>query len=146
MSYRTAYSAGGVIYRTVAAQIEVALIATDRGERWGLPKGHVNRGETAEAAAVREVAEETGLEGTIEQHLATIEYWFRSNSGRVHKYVDLFLLRYQRGELRPQLGEVDDARWVPLHEAINLVSFERERDVLRLAAKVLSSANRESTR
>lgn len=129
-AHRTAYSAGGVIFRVVAQQVEVALIATDRGGRWGLPKGHVNRGETAEAAAMREVAEETGLEGAIVQHLATIEYWFRAGSSRVHKYVDLFLLRYERGEVRPQEAEVDDARWFPLEEALQRVSFDRERDVL----------------
>jgi 8-oxo-dGTP pyrophosphatase MutT (NUDIX family) len=131
-----------VIYRVVDTHVEVALIATDRGGRWGLPKGHVNRGETAEAAAVREVAEETGLEGVIVQHLATIEYWFRAGSSRVHKYVDLFLMRYERGEVRPQEAEVDDARWFPLDEALRRVSFERERDVLlQVVALVGSSAS-----
>lgn len=129
-AHRTAYSAGGVIYRVVERQVEVALIATDRGGRWGLPKGHVNRGETAEAAALREVREETGLEGEIIRHLATIEYWFRAGAARVHKYVDLFLIRYERGDVRPQEAEVDDARWFPLDEALRRVSFERERDVL----------------
>jgi 8-oxo-dGTP pyrophosphatase MutT (NUDIX family) len=129
-----------VIYRVVDMQVEVALIATDRGGRWGLPKGHVNRGETAEAAAVREVAEETGLEGVIVQHLATIEYWFRAGSSRVHKYVDLFLMRYERGEVRPQEAEVDDARWFPLDEALRRVSFERERDVLLQVAALVSGS------
>lgn len=129
-THRTAYSAGGVIYRIVANQIEVALIATDNGGRWGLPKGHVQRGETAEAAAAREVAEETGLEGAVVRHLATIEYWFRAGTARIHKYVDLFLLRYTTGEPVPQVGEVDDARWFPLAEAMRMVSFDRERDVL----------------
>lgn len=129
-AHRTAYSAGGVIYRVSDGQIDVVLIATDRGGRWGLPKGHVNRGETAEAAASREISEETGLNGTVVRHLATIEYWFRAGSARIHKYVDLFLLRYDSGEPVPQLGEVDDARWFALDEALRLVSFAQERDVL----------------
>lgn len=86
---------------------------------------------------MREIAEETGLEGAIVQHLATIEYWFRAGSSRVHKYVDLFLLRYERGEVRPQETEVDDARWFPLHEALQRVSFERERDVLLQVAALM---------
>jgi ADP-ribose pyrophosphatase YjhB (NUDIX family) len=139
-AHRTAYSAGSVIYRVVERQVEVALIATDRGGRWGLPKGHVNRGETAEAAALREVQEETGLEGEIIRHLATIEYWFRAGAARVHKYVDLFLIRYERGDVRPQEAEVDDARWFPLDEALRRVSFERERDVLAQVQTILGEA------
>jgi 8-oxo-dGTP pyrophosphatase MutT (NUDIX family) len=101
----------------------------------------VQRGETAEAAAAREIAEETGLEGHVVLHLATIEYWFRVRSGRVHKYVDLFLLRYVRGELLPQETEVDDACWFQLDEALQLASFKRERSVLSLV-RTLWETNR----
>lgn len=127
---RTSYSAGGVLYRVNAGKVEVVMIATDGGKRWGLPKGHVRRGEAAEMAAVREVAEETGLQGRVVQHLATIEYWFRTGSTRVHKYVDMFLLDYLNGEITPQESEVDDARWFALDDALRQSSFKRERNVL----------------
>ena len=136
---RTAYSAGGVIYRENGDGFEVALIATNAGRRWGLPKGHVRRGEAAEAAAAREIAEETGLQGDVLRHLATIEYWFRAGPTRIHKYVDFFLVRYTGGALVPQQAEVDDARWFPLDEALQLASFDRERDVLEQVRRLVEA-------
>lgn len=125
-----AHSAGGVCYRLVNNTPQVVLIATNGGTRWGLPKGHVDDHETPAAAARREIAEETGIVGGILERLDTIEYWFRAGSRRIHKFVDVFLLRYEGGSILPQVAEVDDARWFTLDTAIALASFPRERAIL----------------
>ncbi len=127
---RVAHSAGGVLYRSDGAVLWVVLIATGGGVRWGLPKGQICAQETPEMAAQREIEEETNLRGEVVRRLETIEYWFRSGPDRIHKYVDLYLLRYHAGEIVPQEAEVDDARWFPLEDAIRVATFPRERAVL----------------
>ena len=108
----------------------MVLIATKGATRWGLPKGHISRDEEPATAARREIMEETGVEGTILGLIETIQYWFCARRGRVHKFVDVYLLRYESGDILPQEAEVDDARWFLLDEAIERASFPRERAVL----------------
>ena len=129
-SPEVAYSAGGVCYRIENGQAYVVLIATSGATRWGLPKGHVAQDEAPPVAARREIMEETGVEGTVLELIETIEYWFRARRGRVHKFVDVYLLRYEAGDILPQEAEVDDARWFLLDEAIEHASFPQERAVL----------------
>ncbi len=129
-NYELAHSAGGVCYRVDDGQVYVVLIATNGATRWGLPKGQVCRNEQPAAAARREIKEETGVEGTVLRLIETIEYWFRARRGRVHKFVDFFLLRYEVGEILPQEAEVDDARWFALDEAIERATFPQERAIL----------------
>lgn len=129
-SHEVAYSAGGVCYRLADGEAYVILIATNGRTRWGLPKGHVSTDEAPADAARREVLEETGIGGTVLHLIETIEYWFRARRGRVHKFVDFFLLRYDAGEVVPQEAEVDDAQWFSLNEAISLATFPRERAIL----------------
>ena len=129
-SHEVAYSAGGVCFRIENGTPYVVLIATNGGTRWGLPKGHVSKDEAPAAAARREIMEETGVEGAVLHLIETIEYWFRARRGRVHKFVDVYLLRYEAGDILPQEAEVDDARWFLLDEAIERASFPRERAVL----------------
>lgn len=126
------------MYRAQAGSIDVAMIATHNGKRWGLPKGHVRRGETSEAAALREIAEETGLHGVVQTHITTIEYWFRIGTLRIHKYVDLFLVQYTLGDIQPQPSEVDAAEWVDIESAIARASFQREREAIASARLILS--------
>jgi 8-oxo-dGTP pyrophosphatase MutT (NUDIX family) len=129
-------SAGGVVCRrNPAGAIEVALIATHEGERWGLPKGLVEKGEALEETALREVREETGLEAEIVKRLEPIEYWYWWDEGgqkvRYHKKVYYFLMAYRGGDVAQHDFEVEDVRWFPLDEAIERASHRTEREVLR---------------
>jgi 8-oxo-dGTP pyrophosphatase MutT (NUDIX family) len=141
---RLEISAGGVIYRRRRAGAEVCLISTQGGKAWQLPKGLIERGEQPEAAAAREVAEETGLQGELETKLERIEYWYIADytpeRERVHKLVYFYLFRYLRGSTKDHDEEVDDARWVALDEARHLLSFENERRVLEEAAKLIETS------
>jgi 8-oxo-dGTP diphosphatase len=130
-------SAGGIAYRQEDGKIEVALIAAGERRRWQLPKGLVNQGETPEQAAVREVREEAGIETELLSFLNKIEYWYFSNHGkervRYHKFVHFYLLRYLTGDVNNHDFEVEEARWVDIDQAIEMLVFEDEKKLVRKA-------------
>jgi 8-oxo-dGTP pyrophosphatase MutT (NUDIX family) len=126
-------SAGGLV---VDERGRAALIArTDRRGRllWSLPKGHLEEGESLEAAAVREVSEETGITGRVLAPLGVIDFYFTAADRRVHKTVHHYLLVAEGGELSAADIEVDDVDWVPLEELTERLAYADER---RLIAKV----------
>ena len=134
-------SSGGVAFRKGAAGIEIALISVGPDKRWQLPKGLVDAGETPEVTAMREVREEAGIETEILQRIDTIEYWYVGNKGkqrvRFHKFVHFFLLRYLAGQVQDHDREVNEARWVPIHEAKTILTFKSERQALEKAAELI---------
>ncbi len=142
-STKTQVSAGGVAYRETDGKVEVALISVGEYRRWQLPKGMVNQGETPEQAALREVREEAGINTQLEGYLDKIEYWYYAHKGqnqiRFHKYVHFYLLRYLSGDVRDHDHEVEDARWVEIHEAINTLTFEDEKKLVSKAQVLISS-------
>jgi uncharacterized protein involved in tolerance to divalent cations/8-oxo-dGTP pyrophosphatase MutT (NUDIX family) len=135
-------SAGGVIYRKNSEDYEIALIHVRN--RWGLPKGHVEEGERDEEAALREVREETGLEGKLIRKLGDIRYSYRDKTKegepfRINKRVHFFLLRYVKGDVRDHDHEADDVRWFPIEQAIKHLKFATERKMVHRALSVLRS-------
>ena len=100
---------------------------------WSLPKGHIETGETAEQAAVREVAEETGITGRVVGELGTIDFWFVADGRRIHKTVHHYLLLAEGGELSDADVEVTEVAWVPLDELAVRLAYDDER---RLVARV----------
>lgn len=132
-------SAGGVAFRHDGDMPEVALIRVR--DRWQLPKGMVNRGESDEAAAQREVREETGIHTELLERIDTIEYWFystkRGNRVRLHKFVHFYLLRYLSGVTDDHDHEVDEARWVAIDQAEAMLTFDSERTILGKARALI---------
>lgn len=133
----TQVSAGGVAFRQTNGQTEVALILVGHRKRWQLPKGTVTKHEKNEQAALREVREEAGIETKLLEPLDRIEYWFyASNDGqrtRFHKYVYFFLMQYISGDVSEHDHEVDEARWVEIDHAIEMLRFDSEKELVRKA-------------
>ena len=129
-------SAGGLILDRPATDAQAAVIGRlDRRGRlqWSLPKGHVENGETAEVAAIREVAEETGITGRVLGRLGTIDFWFVADGRRIHKTVHHFLMLAESGELSDADIEVAQVAWVPLAELAERLAYADER---RLVGRV----------
>ena len=141
---RTEVSAGGVVFRTGAGGYDVALIRTHE-DRWQLPKGWIEDGESPERTAVREVREEAGIDAEVVAPLGRIEYWYTSTydaePARVHKFVHVFLLRYLGGSTEDHDHEVREARWVEIGEAERMLAFRDERRMMRLAREALKGAS-----
>ena len=135
------FSAGGVLVRMIRGRPMLAAIRPSGRERvWALPKGHIDEGESAAETAMREVREETGVEGRLVEKLGDIRYVYTApwrGGERIFKVVSFFLLRAGRG----RIGEIDDAmrievaeaRWLRLDEAPQLLTYAGEREMAEKA-------------
>jgi 8-oxo-dGTP pyrophosphatase MutT (NUDIX family) len=132
-------SAGGLVVHGDAAR--AALIARlDRRGRllWSLPKGHVEAGESPADAAVREVAEETGITGRVVAPLGTIDFWFVADGRRVHKTVHHYLLLAEAGELSDADVEVAAVQWVPIDDLPARLAYADERRLVDRVPQLLA--------
>ncbi len=137
----TATSAGGIVIR-FDRDVPHLVVGCRRRERdgvtWTLPKGTPNGDESIGETALREVAEETGLEVRITGPLDSIEYTFIQGGVRIHKTVHYFLMEPVGGDLARHDHEFEQVRWVSFEEAPDLLTFETERALLARAADRLA--------
>ena len=135
-------SAGGVVYR-IFSGATVYLLIRDSYKNWGFPKGHVEAGEQADDAALREVSEETGLADlALRGLIETIDWHFRFRGRLIHKVCHFYLMETAEASTSPQRTEgITACRWLQFNEAEELISYANARDVLRKARTLVSSTS-----
>src|SRR3954463_6041867 len=134
------FSAGGVLVKRLRGRPVVAVIRPGGKPEgvWALPKGNLEPGERPEQAAVREVFEETGVQGRVVEKLGDVKYTYTRRGGvRVFKIVSFYLLHAGRGRIgviaEEMRREVDEARWLPLADAPRLLAYGGEREMAKKA-------------
>ncbi|HYK88017.1 MAG TPA: NUDIX hydrolase [Acidobacteriota bacterium] len=135
-------SAGCVVFRRGQGGVEVVLIRPRDRDSWALPKGLLEVGEAPDAAALREVKEETGLVGTILRKIDNIKYTYTATwqdpPERVFKIVTFYLMELTGGDTSRHDWEVESVTWFPIDEAIRTASYRTEKDILRKAKDILA--------
>ncbi|HEY3970803.1 MAG TPA: NUDIX domain-containing protein [Solirubrobacteraceae bacterium] len=130
-------SAGGVVVRDGQVLVIVPTRLAANGSRvLGLPKGHLDEGETIVQAATREVREETGMVVEPIQELGEVRYWYVRDRRRVAKSVHFFLFRPLSGDLADHDDEVSEVRWMGLSEARKALSYAGEREMVGRALAI----------
>jgi 8-oxo-dGTP pyrophosphatase MutT (NUDIX family) len=138
------FSAGGVLVRRLRGRWVFAAIRPGGKEPglWALPKGLIGKGEKPDETAVREVAEETGMQGSLVVKLGDVRYVYTWRGDRIFKIVSFYLLRYSRGrlgDLPPETAhEVAEVRWLPLKEGPQRLAYGGEREMV---ARALASVH-----
>ncbi|WP_239457500.1 NUDIX hydrolase [Bifidobacterium pullorum] len=135
------YSAGGLVFDEQGRVAVIARHSRSGHLEWCLPKGHIEKGETPQQTAVREVFEETGILGEVVDSIATIDYWFTGTSQRVHKLVHHYALRQIGGDLTVEGDpdhEAEDAIWVRFEDLDDVLSYLNERKIAWLYARKMN--------
>jgi 8-oxo-dGTP pyrophosphatase MutT (NUDIX family) len=132
-------SAGGVVYRR-ADGVPLFLLIRDSYANWGFPKGHLESGERAEDAALREVQEETGLRDLVLRgSVGTIDWYFRFRGRLIHKVCHFYLVETTEAETAPQRAEgITACRWVSYDDAVESISYANARQVLLRAYEMIN--------
>ena len=133
-------SAGGVVVR---GDETIVIVPTRRGAQGqkvlALPKGHVDPGETPAQTALREVREETGADAELIEKLGDVRYFYQRGGKRIFKRVTFYLFAYRGGSIDDHDDEVEEARWMPLTEAVGALSYDGEREMAERALSAIAS-------
>lgn len=144
---RREVSAGGLVYRRDSnGELQFVLIRPRDSTNWALPKGHIEKDESIEAAAVREVREETGLEVGSVEPLGEVSYIFswrdrpEASLVRIFKRVHFFTMEFVGGDSSGHDSEIDEVTWFPAEEAARRATYKDERNLIEKAIAVLANS------
>lgn len=129
------FSAGGVVFKGDS----VLIIRPAGTDRWQLPKGHIDEGESSEKTAVREVEEEGGVKVKLLGKIGNTKYFFVFKGQKVFKNVTFYLMEYV-GDLKKGISEieVDETKFVPYKKALELLSFKDDREMVKKGRTIVN--------
>lgn len=138
------FSAGGVVYKKEATNILWLIIKPKPSvdfpkDRYQLPKGLINKNETPEEAAVREVQEETGITGKIISKIDTSKFIFTFRGERIFKIVTWYLMAYVSGTPTPDHTETEEVLWLSYDTAYKILTYSSDKTILEKASKMVES-------
>ncbi|MBI2309510.1 NUDIX domain-containing protein [Candidatus Collierbacteria bacterium] len=142
MNMISEHSAGGVVFRRreKGRTIEWFICKHSGYHKWVLPKGIIETGEMPEDAALREVGEEAGIKAKIvKKIIPDVAYKYTKNGILVDKKVEFFLMEYASGDIKDHCWEMEEVKWAPANEALELLEFPTEKKVFEQATKILKS-------
>ncbi len=132
-------SCGAVLYREIN-ELRILIIKQKRNGNWSFPKGHVEKDETETQTAVREVFEEVGLK--INPHKGFREIFHYNPRPSIEKDVVYFVANPGKQNVKIQLEEVSDYKWLRPDDALEILTFNNDKEILRKALNFLKETNR----
>ncbi|OGH20287.1 MAG: hypothetical protein A3D74_01920 [Candidatus Levybacteria bacterium RIFCSPHIGHO2_02_FULL_37_13] len=142
---RFEFSAGGVVLKKTDGKVEILVCQHSQHHGWVFPKGLIDpstssgRAETKEEAALREVKEETGINGKIIKSLSPIEYWYKLNNEKIKKTVYYFLMEYDSGDTKVHDFEMENVEWLPMDKVEERLTYKSDKEVWKEADKLISN-------
>lgn len=127
------FSAGGIVFN----KNKVLLTKHSQNHYWGFPKGLIDPGQTSKEAALREVKEEGGVEAEIVEKVGESKYFYTFEGEKIFKIATYFLMKYISGDPKNHDWEMEDAGWFEVSEALKLLSFGRDKQLLKIAVNMM---------
>lgn len=133
------FSAGGVVFKKAKKGNLWLIVNPKDTSRWQFPKGHIEKGESSELAAIREVREEGGVVANPLRKIDIQKYFFVWDGERIFKTVTFFLMEYKSGDPVDHDKEVEESRFVSFEEAFGKLTYDKDKQTLLKAKEVLDS-------